>query len=77
MEKEIKTSTFSDFCQIKNYKRRFIWWVQSLIFANVHYYFDSKQQVFCRRIDNVLGEVIDGYFIPKHNLLVGYKQKLK
>jgi len=65
-------STYYDFSST------FVWsWrIQSYLFKNVDFYYDKPQKCYCRRIKNVKGELIGGWFYPKPNLLVNYKQKI-
>jgi len=72
--KQITTSSFYDFCQKGRWKFRFLWKLQSILFRDVSYYYDKEQEAYCRKVKDVKGEIVDGYFIPQHNLLVNYRQ---
>lgn len=63
------TTDYYDFCM----KRKWQWILQSLIFKNISFYYDKRQECYCRKISNVKGTIKDGCFCPKH-LIVKYKQ---
>lgn len=68
-------TNYYDFCDKNRWKFRFIWFLQSLIFRDVLFYYNERQTAYCREIKNVEGSIIDGWFYPKH-FLVKYRQKI-
>jgi len=81
MKQHITKSNFYDHCQKERWKFRFQWWLQSLIFRNVKYYYDKKQRCYCRKVCDVKGIIKRDdkwerglIFQPYMNLLVNYKQ---
>lgn len=75
MINEIPTKTYYDFCSWNRWGLIFQWLKQSLKNVDVHFYWDRKQKVWCRRIDYVRGSIINGWFIPDPGQIVSYNQK--
>ena len=68
-------SDFFDFCQKGNKEVIKLWKKQAKLHDDITFYWDRKQKVFCRKVSNVKGKVIDGWFYPEH-WLIKYKQKV-
>jgi len=65
--------TYRDFCEINNKRCRRLFFLQSFI-PDVYYYYDDKQNCFCRKINNVEGKLTDDMvFHPKTFLWFQYK----
>jgi len=60
----IEVRTYWDFCEVSNKKFRRLFFLQSLL-PDVYYYYDSKQNCFCREITNVEGRIEFGRFFPR------------
>lgn len=70
----METSIFYDFSQGRHCLR---WFIQSIIFpTKVWFYYDKKQEAYCRRVENVKGKDYFGVFISEPNFLVNYPQKI-
>lgn len=69
--RRITTRTFYDFSD----KPVFLWKIQSILFKNISFYYDTKQKVYCRKVENVKGFIENDSFMPIH-WLIKYRQKI-
>ena len=55
---------YRDFCEVSNKRGRRLFFLHSFI-PDVYYYYDDKQNCFCRQVINVEGDVVDNKFYPR------------